>query len=196
MSAKPIAEVRERALAPVRGTALELGFGSGLSVAFYGDRVSRLLFVEPSETARRLARKRIAGAPFPVELVGLDGEKLDLPDASVDWAVTAWTLCTIPRPEAALAEIARVLKPGGAYAFAEHGLSPDPGVARWQHRLNGIQKFVGGGCHLNRPIDRLIESAPLRIQSLERDYIAGPRTHSYMYVGTAVKAGQAAVEAE
>ena len=189
MSMKVMGELRDKALAPVTGTVLEVGFGSGHSIRHYGKGVAKLLIVEPSRVALGMARKALAQAPFPVETAGLDGERLTLPDSSVDWVVTHFTLCTIPHPEAALAEMVRVLKPGGGYSFAEHGLSPDEGVARWQHRLNGIQQYVAGGCNLDRPIDTLVQSASLRIESVDRRYIPGPKTHAYVYVGMARKAG-------
>jgi SAM-dependent methyltransferase len=101
----------------------------------------------------------------------------------VDTVVSTWTLCTIPDAAPALREVARVLKPGGAFLFAEHGLSPDPGVARWQHRLNGLQRRIAGGCNLDRDIAALAAASPLAPDGLERFYIKGPRTHAYIYVG-------------
>jgi ubiquinone/menaquinone biosynthesis C-methylase UbiE len=189
MSMKVMKELRQQALAPVTGTVLEVGFGSGHSIPHYGTGVSKLLIVEPSQVALGIARKSMLKAPFPIETVGLDGERLNLADASVDWVVTHFTLCTIPHAEAALAEMARVLKPGGGYSFAEHGLSPDEGVARWQHRLNGIQRYVAGGCNLDRPIDTLVQSSSLRIENIDRRYIPGPKTHGYVFLGAARKAG-------
>ncbi|MBI4082007.1 MAG: class I SAM-dependent methyltransferase [Candidatus Lambdaproteobacteria bacterium] len=187
MKAKPVAEVRGKALAAAGGTVLEVGFGSGLNLAHYPAGVTRLLAVEPSEVARGLARRAIARAPFPVEFAGLDGQRMVVPDGSVDCVVTTWTLCTIPKPELALAEFARVLKPQGTFVFAEHGLSPDPGVARWQGRLNGLQQRLAGGCQLTRDIAALIEASPLKLTALENFYIAGPRTHTYFYVGAATR---------
>jgi len=187
MSSAPIGELRKEVLAPVQGTVLEIGFGSGLSLPFYGPGVIRLLTVEPSAVARKLARKAVARASFPVEDVGLEGEQLGIPSASVDWVVTNFTLCTIPHPEAALHEVVRVLKPGGGYAFAEHGLSPSPAVARWQQRLNGFQQWVAGGCHLTRPIDDLVRQSTLRIETMSNRYIPGPKTHAYLYLGAARK---------
>src|SRR6185312_3030904 len=94
-----------------RGVVLEIGFGSGLSLPYYPSAVTELLVVEPSETARKVAESAIRKATFPVKFVGLDGERIDLPDASVDTAVSMLTLCTIPHAERALAEIRRVLRP-------------------------------------------------------------------------------------
>jgi ubiquinone/menaquinone biosynthesis C-methylase UbiE len=184
---EPVAKVRARVLASAQGIVLEAGFGSGLNLAHYPAGVTRLLAVEPSEVARRMARKAIARAAFPVEFAGLDGQSLNLSAASVDCVVSTFTLCTIPDAARALAEFARVLKPGGTLLFAEHGLSPEAGVAKWQHRLNGIQQRIGGGCNLNRKMDALIAASPLKITELENFHIKGPKTHTYLYVGRASK---------
>ena len=187
MSARPIREVRERALAPARGTVLEVGFGSGLNLPHYPVGVARLLIVEPSEVARHLAGRAIAASAFPVQFVGVDGQQIPLEECCVDCVVTTWALCTIPRPEVALAEFVRVLKPGGQFIFAEHGRAPDISVARWQDRLNGLQQRLAGGCNLNRPIDKLIAATPLSITALDKFYASGPKTHAYFYVGVATK---------
>jgi SAM-dependent methyltransferase len=122
-----------------------------------------------------------------VEFVGLDGERLPVDDESVDHVLITWSLCTIPDPGRALEEVRRVLRPGGRLHFVEHGLAPDAGVVRWQRRLNPIQRRVFGGCHLDRPIDRLIGDAGLRIDHLDTYFMAGPKPLSWFYEGTAVK---------
>jgi SAM-dependent methyltransferase len=188
MSARPITEVRVRALAGAEGTVLEVGFGSGLNLPHYPPGVTRLLAVEPSAVARTIAQPAIAACEFPVEFVGLDGQSIALADAAVDCVVSTWTLCTIPNAERALAEFVRVLKPGGTFVFAEHGRAPDAAVAKWQDRLDGLQRRLAGGCHLNRRIDALIAAAPFAIASLDKFYAEGPRTHAYFYVGVAAKA--------
>ena len=186
MRGEGFAKQRGRALEGVRGRVLELGFGAGHNVPHYGDDVTELLALEPAQVNRRLARKRVAAARFPVEWVGLEGESVPLEDASVDAVVSTWTLCTIPDLARALGEARRVLRPGGALHFLEHGLSPDPGVARWQQRLNPVQKLCFGGCHLNRRIDEEVARAGFTVEGLETFYMNGPRVAAWMYRGRGV----------
>lgn len=180
--------LRQECVQGLSGTVLEVGFGSGLNLPWYPREVTKLWFIEPSAEARRMARKAIAEAPFPVEPLGETAEAIPLPDGAVDAAVSTWTLCTIPDVERALREIRRVLRPGGELRFVEHGLSSEPRVARWQNRLNPIQKRIAGGCHLNRPIDRLLEGAGFRLDRIERFYVKGPKIGTYSYAGVATDA--------
>jgi SAM-dependent methyltransferase len=99
-----------------------------------------------------------------------------LDDASIDTVVMTWTLCTIPDAPRALAELRRVLRPGGALLFVEHGRAPEPGVARWQDRLDPLWRRVAGGCHLNRKIDNLVSGGGFRIDTLTNARLPGPRT--------------------
>lgn len=186
MSTKAIMDERRRCLEPVGGVVLEIGFGSGLNLPFYPPAVSKVIAVDPSSTAARLARKRIEAAPFPVELIGLSAETLPMEDRSVDTIVSTFTLCTIPDPAGALHEMRRVLKPGGRLHFVEHGRADDPGVERWQQRLNGVQQALFGGCNLNRQIAMLIERASFEIERLENDYLKGaPKFGGFLYRGVA-----------
>jgi SAM-dependent methyltransferase len=180
-----LAELRRRALSGLRGHVVEIGFGSGHNVAHYPSGVDRVLAVEPSMVARRLAERRLAESSIPVEYVGLDGQRLALADQSTDGAVSTFTMCTIPDVTRALRELTRVLRAGGRLAFLEHGLSPDPKVAAWQHRLTPLQRRVCGGCHFDRPIAELIAAAGFRIIDLENLYLSGPKTPSYLYLGVA-----------
>jgi ubiquinone/menaquinone biosynthesis C-methylase UbiE len=177
--------LRQRALAGVSGTVVELGFGSGANLAAYPADVERVIAIEPSGVGRRLATKRLAASRIPVDFAGLDGEELPLDDDSVDNAVSTWTLCTIPDAKAAVLEVRRVLRPGGRFFFLEHGLSPDEKVARRQHRFDSLQGRIAGGCHLDRDITSIIEAAGFEIENGETFYITGPKPLSYMYTGAA-----------
>ncbi len=191
LGTKEVRRHRERALAGLQGEVVEIGFGSGLNVPLYPPTVQTVYAVEPSMVARRLAAARVDASPVSVTFVGLDGQDLALADACSDMALSTFTLCTIPDPARALRELHRVLRPGGQFHFLEHGLSPEPNTARWQHRLNGIQQRVAGGCNLDRRIDRLVADAGFTIQQLRTDQMSGPRLSrpwGYLYCGVAVKA--------
>lgn len=188
LGGKDFDAIRARVAQGLEGTVLEVGFGSGRNVAHLPVGVRQLLAVEPAAGGRRMAGKRMAVSPTPVDFIGLDGASLPLEDGSVDHALSTWTLCTIPDVGRALEEIRRVLRPGGTLHFAEHGLSPEPSVARWQDRLTPIQRRVAGGCHLNRPIDDLIAAAGLEMTRLETYAMPGPKAFSFTYEGVATKA--------
>jgi hypothetical protein len=83
--------------------------------------------------------------------------------------------------------VRRVLRPGGSLHFVEHGLSPDARVARWQDRLTPLQRRLAGGCHLNRPIDRVIAGSGLELTGLTNYYVEGPKSMGYSFEGRAVK---------
>ena len=171
--------------AGLTGTVLELGFGSGLNARYYPVAVTEVLAVEPSDLAWQLAQPRIAAAGTTVTRIGSDGARLDLEDDSVDSALSTYTLCTIPDATAALREVHRVLRPGGVFHFLEHGRSPDERVRRWQQLIHPVHSRLAGGCHLDRPIDRLIDEAGFEITRLDRRYGEGFRPASYLYRGTA-----------
>lgn len=181
---------RDRVCADLHGDVLEIGFGSGLNVPHYPAAVAGVWTVDSSAVARRLGRDRVDASPVPLHVAGLDGQRLDLPDASFDAALSTYTLCTIPDVDAALREVLRVLKPGGHLAFVEHGRAPDPQVAKWQDRLEPIQERVAGGCHLDREIAGLIERAGFTISRLETYYSPiAPKPFSYTYEGVASRSG-------
>jgi SAM-dependent methyltransferase len=185
MGGKGFREQRLAALAGVRGRVLELGFGSGHNLAFYPEGVTEVLALEPALLNRKLAAKRIAASSLPVQWVGLRGEEIPLDANSVDSVASTWTMCTIPNLAATLKETRRVLAPSGKLHFIEHGLSADPGVARWQRRLNPIQKIWAGGCHLDRKIDEAILGAGFEIEKLENFHMHGPKVATYLYRGVA-----------
>jgi ubiquinone/menaquinone biosynthesis C-methylase UbiE len=188
MSRREFTPIRARVSAALRGEVLEIGFGSGLNVPHYPAAVTRVRAVDPATAGRRLAAKRVAASPVPVEYIGLNGQELPLDPASVDHVLTTWTLCTIPDVGRALGEVYRVLRPGGSFHFVEHGRSPDLGVARWQDRLTPLQRRLAGGCHLNRPIDQLVADSGLDLTRMENYYTKGPKPFGYMFEGKATKA--------
>ncbi len=184
---KPLEGYRGDVISTAHGRVLEIGFGTGLNLPHYPPAVQHLTTVDPLDALREKIQARIDSVPFPVDRheLAADGG-LPFEDDRFDTVTVTWTLCTIPDPLAALHEMRRVARPGAPLLFIEHGRSPDPKVARWQDRLNPIQKFVGCGCHLNRRIDQLIEAAGYRMQTLDRfDAENVPRTHGHLYRGVA-----------
>jgi ubiquinone/menaquinone biosynthesis C-methylase UbiE len=165
--------LRQRVCEGLTGKVVELGFGSGHNVPFYPATVTSVAAIEPADLAWSLARDRVENATVPIERGGLDGESLPFPDDSFDAALSTYTLCTIPNVESALQELRRVLRPGGALHFLEHGLAPDEKVRRWQHRLDPLEQRLVGGCHLDRPIVELIGAAGFTIDEVDRFYEKG-----------------------
>ncbi|MEY9969130.1 ubiquinone/menaquinone biosynthesis C-methylase UbiE [Streptacidiphilus sp. MAP12-16] len=167
--------LRRRVCEGLSGEVVEIGFGSGHNVPFYPLTVTRVAAVEPSDLGWRLAGERVSAASTPVERVGLDGQSLPFADNTFDAALSTWTLCTIPDADAALREVRRVLKPGGALHFLEHGLAPeeDESVRRWQRRLEPMEKRLLDGCHLTRPIVEMLTTAGFTVTELEAFYEKG-----------------------
>jgi ubiquinone/menaquinone biosynthesis C-methylase UbiE len=176
---------RQRVIGAARGRVLEFGAGSGLNLPLYGGAVTSVTAVEPSPVLLDMARNRAASAVVPVELIEASAETLPVETASLDTIVTTWTLCTIPDAVQALREARRVLKPDGILLFVEHGRAPEPGIVRWQDRLDRPWGVIAGGCHINRRIDAMILAAGFRIEHLAHDRMPGPRTHNYLYEGKA-----------
>ena len=175
---------RQRLVSQAEGRVLEVGFGSGLNVPLYAASTS-LIGLEPSPRALSMAQLPASQATCPVTLLEASGEDIPLRSQSVDTVVVAWTLCTIPDVMRALQEMRRVLRPSGRLLFVEHGRSRDVGVAKWQDRLTPLWKTFTGGCHLNRPVDRLLEQSGFRIERIHAEYMTGPRPMTFMYEGCA-----------
>ncbi len=167
------------------GTVVEIGFGSGLNVAAYPDEVELVYAVEPADVARRLAEPRIAAGGVTVEHIGLDGQQIPLTDDSCDCALSTFTLCTIPDVHAALAELRRVVRPSGRFHFLEHGRSPDAGTAKWQRRIEPIQKRLADGCHLTRDIAELVRDAGFELEHVSSRYGHGPKPWTWFTEGIA-----------
>jgi ubiquinone/menaquinone biosynthesis C-methylase UbiE len=176
---------RERVLSSARGRVLEIGIGSGLNLPFYGARVEEILGLDPAPRLVAMALDAAGRIKTPVTLLTASAEAIPIDDASIDTVVTTWTLCSIPDAVGALREMRRTLKPGGQLLFVEHGLAPEESVRRWQNRLTPVWKRIGGGCHLNRPIRTLIESAGFDVVRLETGYARGPRPMAFFFEGSA-----------
>lgn len=185
--APQIMKKRSQIVPAAEGRVLEVGFGAGPNLEFYDpEKVSRVFALEPSEGMRRKARNAIDAARVEVEIIDLPGEEIPLEDDSVDTVVLTYTACTIPDVDAALAQMRRVLRPGGRLLFSEHGLSPDAGVATWQRRIEPVWKPIAGGCHLTRQPDALLTRAGFILERMEADYLPkSPKFASFNYSGAA-----------
>jgi SAM-dependent methyltransferase len=176
---------RQRVLEQARGRVLEIGIGSGLNLPHYPEAVGEVIGLEPSARLAAMARQAASGVVIPVKILEESAEAIPLDDGTIDTVVSTWTLCSIPDVARALAELRRVLKPGGRFLFVEHGLSPDTTVRTWQRRLTPLWKCCAGGCHLDRPIDGLVQGAGFLCAELRTGYAKGPRPMTFMYEGSA-----------
>ncbi len=186
MNTKQTRSIWAQVCRELQGDIVEIGFGTGHNLPFLSGEVTLLRTVEPSSLGVRLARARIERSPIEVEIIGLDGQRLPIEDASADGVLCTWSLCTIPDPVAAVREACRVLRPGGHFHFVEHGRAPDEGVRRWQDRINGLEQRLAGGCHLNRDIPAILEDGGLKITRLDCYYSKSePKPFGAMYEGIA-----------
>jgi ubiquinone/menaquinone biosynthesis C-methylase UbiE len=184
-----VAAHRRKLLANVEGEILEIGFGSGLNLAQYPDSVRKITIVDPNTGMNRRAQTRIQQSGISVDQRLLSSEQLPFPDNTFDSVVSTFTMCSIRALDLALAEIRRVLRPGGRFLYLEHGLSPDPGVSKWQHRLNWLQMRIGDGCRLDRNMRELVCNQGFSPQSSDEFYMdKTPKTHGYTYRGIVTKA--------
>jgi ubiquinone/menaquinone biosynthesis C-methylase UbiE len=182
MKSPELNKIRGQLVPLASGSIIEIGIGSGLNLPYY-EKGAR---IDPSRELQRYAVETARECDVNVEFLAQSGEEIPTPDNEFDTAVVTWTLCTIPDPRRTLAELRRVLKPGGRLIFAEHGLSPERRVARWQSRLNPVWRKIGGGCNLDRKTDELIVSSGFRLSDLSEGYLPGPKFAAYMYRGVAV----------
>src|SRR5438874_927092 len=165
---KHFAEYRRKALAHARGRVLEIGGGTGFNLRHYPDGVKELVVTEPAPGMLERARRRAAEAALPVSFVEAPAESLPFEDASFDTVVSTLVLCSVDDVDRALAEIHRVLRPGGQFIFVEHVRSSDPRTARWQDRLERPWMVLADGCHPNRATLERIEGAPFELVDVER----------------------------
>ena len=157
MRRQDLAAYRNRIVPAANGRVLEIGIGSGLNLPFYSHNVERLIGLDPSAKLLSMVRRNRHPDTPSLELIEGSAEAIPLENDSVDTVVTTWTLCSIPDADRALREMHRVLRPTGRLLFVEHGRAPEPNVRWWQDHLTLAGKRIGGGCHLNRAIQSLIE---------------------------------------
>ncbi len=162
-------QMREELLADANGRVLELGAGTGANVELYPQAAEELVLVEPDPHMTKRLRAKLAELGRPAEVVEAPAERLPFDDSSFDTAVVTLVLCTVPNPQAALAEVARVLKPGGRLLFIEHVRASNPDLARWQDRLEKPWRFLGDGCHCNRDTVATIEASPFTLGDVQQD---------------------------
>jgi ubiquinone/menaquinone biosynthesis C-methylase UbiE len=159
-------ERRSRLLSDARGEVLEIGGGTGANLPHYRD-VERLVIAEPDPFMRKKLMPKVTRSDLPVELSDAGAQDLPFDDASFDVVVSTLVLCTVPEQQSALAEIRRILRPGGRLLFMEH-VRATGHAARWQDRLLPIWKRLFAGCHPNRDTLAEIEAADFKIKRLER----------------------------
>ncbi len=188
MASPQLRRPRDRALAPARGRILEIGFGTGRNLTHYPPHVRRIEAIDPDLDLDRVSLPRIAHASIEVDFHHLDAEHLPFEDQRFDTVVSTFTLCSIPDVVHALAEVRRVLRPGGQFLFLEHGRAPDHRVARWQDRLNAAWMPLFGGCQLNRPVRELVTGAGLELGPVQQYYLKrAPRFVGYLTEGRATR---------
>ena len=184
MRNKQLLPFRKRVIGAAEGRVLEIGVGSGRNLPFYRSPATEILALEPSPKLVAMARGA-ANSGVPIQFLEVSAETIPVDDGTVDTVVTTWTLCSIPQAALALAEMRRVLRPGGRLLFAEHGLAPSANVRWWQDHLTPAWRRISGGCHLNRQIRAMIEDAGFRVERIETGYIPGPKPMTFMYEGSA-----------
>ena len=187
MSGESLEQYRQQLLEDVSGEVLEIGFGTGLNLPHYPDKIKKITTIDPNPGMQKKARSRIAASKIDVDYRVLNGESLPMADASFDSVVCTWTLCSIPQADRAISEVYRLLKPGGKFFFIEHGLSKDSAIKTWQNILTPIQKIIADGCHLNRNIQHLVKQKFPNV-TVEQFYDPSlPKVIGYMYRGIATK---------
>lgn len=171
---KPVIRQRQKVVPRATGTVLEFGIGAGHNLPHYmPEQVDKVIGIDPCSTSWDLASQRASAARVDVEFIQASAEDIPLENNSVDSVLITFTLCTVPNPQAALAEARRTLKPSGKLYFCEHGIAPDESVAKWQRRMNPVWKRVFGGCNITRDTRELLREAGFTVDAVEQMYLPG-----------------------
>jgi ubiquinone/menaquinone biosynthesis C-methylase UbiE len=192
-----LGERRAALLTQARGRTLEIGAGTGHNLRHYPQAVSELVLTEPDPHMAKRLRAHLDDEPPrpPAEVVEAPAEQLPFDDESFDTVVATLVLCTVRDPQRAVAEVRRVLRPGGAFLSLEHVRSQRPGLARWQDRLERPWGWIAGGCHPNRATDELLAAAGFWIERLDRGSMEGaPPLVRPLIVGVATRPSSASAE--
>ncbi len=159
---------RREVLSAARGRTIEIGAGTGANLGLYPAAVSELVLAEPDPHMLKKLRMKVGEGGVDAEVVAAPAQSLPFADSSFDTAVFTLVLCTVSDPAAALAEAARVLRPGGKLLFVEHVRAENADLARWQDRLERPWRFIGDGCHCNRDTVATIEASPLTVERVDK----------------------------
>ena len=171
---KPVIRQRKKVVPRAHGRVLEFGIGAGHNLPHYqADHVDKVVGIDPCRKSWDLAAERADQANVDVEFIQGSAEDIPLDSGSFDSVLITFTLCTVPNPDAALAEARRMLKPDGTLFFCEHGIAPDEPVAKWQRRVNPVWKRLFGGCHITRDTRQLLQDAGFGIDAIEQMYLPG-----------------------
>ena len=182
-SAKLITEQTQRVVPLAEGVVVEIGIGSGQNLPLYdAAKVEKVIGIDVNAPVLPLSADRLAAVAFPVEVLR---NTMSVRSCIADTVLITYSLCSIPDPGRALAEVRRILKPSGRLLFCEHGRSIRPGVARWQDRLNPLWSRIAGGCNINRDVQQMIEAAGFRIDMIARYRAMRPEVLGFHYVGSA-----------
>lgn len=182
-----IMKARSKIVPHATGDVLELGCGGGINMEFYDPaRVTSFTGLDPSPELLAMSRAAAAARGMDADIQGGVGEAMPFESGRFDTVVTTFTLCSVADQAAVLAEIRRVLKPGGTALFLEHGGAPDEGVAKWQRRIEPVWKRIGGNCHLTRPIGDAYEKAGFSVDRQGATYMPKtPRPFGWVEYGAA-----------
>lgn len=177
-SSPAIMALREKVVPLASGRVFEIGCGGGINQRYYDPaRVSGFSGMDPSPKGLEYTRAEAAQKGWEADIRQGFGEEIPFEDASFDSVVCTFTLCSVSDQVQTLAELRRILKPGGQLLYAEHGRAPDAGVAKWQDRIEPVWKKIAGGCHLTRPVSRAVEGSGFSIASKGERY--APKTPKF-----------------